>query len=89
MTTSPRESVMAASRTEAAGRGRVPAGHLPVAPIADDNPWEEIVRSLRTAEDGRLVATDVELQPGGKLILTGRGRAPQPLSQLPRGRMAA
>jgi hypothetical protein len=50
--------------------------------------WEEIARSLRTAEDGKQGAADVELRPGGQLVLTGREQPPQPLSQLPRGRMA-
>jgi hypothetical protein len=50
--------------------------------------WEDIARTLRTAEDGKLGAADVELRPGGELVLTGRQQPPQPLSQLPKGRMA-
>lgn len=50
--------------------------------------WEDIARTLRTAEDGRPGAVDVELRPGGELVLTGREQAAQPLSQLPKGRMA-
>jgi hypothetical protein len=50
--------------------------------------WEDIARTLRTAEDGRPGAVDVELRPGGELVLTGREQALQPLSQLPKGRMA-
>ena len=50
--------------------------------------WEDIARTLRTAEDGRPGAVDVELRPGGELVLTGRELPPQPLSQLPKGRMA-
>jgi hypothetical protein len=50
--------------------------------------WEEIARTLRTAEDGKQGAVDVELRPGGELVLTGREQPPQPLSQLPKGRMA-
>lgn len=50
--------------------------------------WEDIARTLRTAEDGRAGAVDVELRPGGELVLTGREQPAQPLSQLPKGRMA-
>jgi hypothetical protein len=50
--------------------------------------WEDIARTLRTAEDGKPGALDVELRPGGELVLTGRELPPQPLSQLPKGRMA-
>jgi hypothetical protein len=50
--------------------------------------WEGIARTLRTAEDGRPGALDVELRPGGELVLTGRELPPQLLSQLPKGRMA-
>ncbi len=50
--------------------------------------WEDIARTLRTAEDGRPGAVDVELRPGGELVLTDRERQLQPLSQLPKGRMA-
>ena len=50
--------------------------------------WEDIAQTLRTSEDGRPGAVDVELQPGGELVLTGREQEPQPLSRLPKGRMA-
>ncbi len=50
--------------------------------------WEDIVRNLRIAEDGRAGAVDVELRPGGELVLTGHEQPTQPLSQLPKGRMA-
>jgi hypothetical protein len=50
--------------------------------------WEDIARTLRIAEGGRPGAVDVELRPGGELVLTGRELPPQPLSQLPKGRMA-
>jgi hypothetical protein len=50
--------------------------------------WEDIARTLRTAEDGRPGGVDVELRPGGELVLTDREQPPQPLSQLPKGRMA-
>ena len=50
--------------------------------------WEDIARTLRTAEDGGPGAVDVELRPGGELVLTGRELPTQPLSQLPKGRMA-
>jgi hypothetical protein len=64
------------------------------AQMAADNPaegssWEEIVHALRTAEEGRPGATEVQLRPGGQLVLTGQGRDPQPLSRLPKSRMAA
>ncbi len=50
--------------------------------------WEDIARNLRTAEDGRPGGVDVELRPGGELVLTGHEQPQQPLSQLPKGRMA-
>jgi hypothetical protein len=50
--------------------------------------WEDVARTLRTAEDGRPGAFDVELRPGGELVLTSREQPSQPLSQLPKGRMA-
>jgi hypothetical protein len=50
--------------------------------------WEDIAQTLRTAEDGRPGVVDVELRPGGELVLTGREQPAQPLSQLPKGRMA-
>jgi hypothetical protein len=50
--------------------------------------WDDIARTLRTAEDGRPGAVDVELRPGGELVLTGREQPLRPLSQLPKGRMA-
>jgi hypothetical protein len=50
--------------------------------------WEDIARMLRTAEDGRPGVVDVELRPGGDLVLTGHEQPEQPLSQLPKGRMA-
>ena len=57
--------------------------------MAADNPaegssWEEIVHALRTAEEGRPGAAEVQLRPGGQLVLTGPGRDPQPLSRLPK-----
>lgn len=57
--------------------------------MADDESWDKIVQALRTAEEGRPGSADVELRPGGQLVLTGRERESQPLSRLPRGRMAA
>jgi hypothetical protein len=50
--------------------------------------WDDIARALRGAEDGGPRALDVELRPGGNLVLTGRERPTQPLSRLPEGRMA-
>jgi hypothetical protein len=50
--------------------------------------WEDIAQTLRTAEDRRAGAVDVELRPGGELVLTGRDQPTQRLSQLPKGRMA-
>ena len=57
--------------------------------MADDDSWDKIVQALRDAEECRPGPADVELRPGGQLVLTGRGREPQPLSRLPRSRMAA
>ena len=56
---------------------------------AEGSSWDEIVRALRAAEEGKPGATEVQLRPGGQLVLTGRERDPQPLSRLPRSRMAA
>jgi hypothetical protein len=50
--------------------------------------WEDIARTLRAAEDGKPRGIDVELRPGGELVLTGREQPAQPVSQLPKGRMA-
>ena len=50
--------------------------------------WEEIARTLNTAEDGSPGTVDVELRPGGELVVTGRDRSAQLLSRLPKGRMA-
>lgn len=50
--------------------------------------WDDIARALRGAEDGGSRGFDVELRPGGNLVLTGRERPAQPLSRLPEGRMA-
>jgi hypothetical protein len=68
------------------GTGLFRVSRLPAERMAAT--WEEIARSLRTAEDGKQGAADVELRPGGQLVLTGREQPTQPLSQLPRGRMA-
>jgi hypothetical protein len=50
--------------------------------------WEDIERALRDAEDGSHGAVDVELRPGGELVVTDRKKSAQLLSQLPKGRMA-
>jgi hypothetical protein len=50
--------------------------------------WDDIARALRGAEDGGSRGFDVELRPGGNLVLTGRERPAQHLSRLPEGRMA-
>lgn len=71
------------------GADRASVGRLPMGRMAAGDPWEEIVQSLRTAEDGRPARADIELRPGGQLVLTQREQPPRPLSQLPRGRMAA
>jgi hypothetical protein len=68
------------------GTSRVHISRLPQERMAAT--WEDIARTLRTAEDGKPGAVDVELRPGGELVLTGREQSPQPLSQLPKGRMA-
>jgi hypothetical protein len=68
------------------GTGLIHVSRLPEERMAAT--WEDIARTLRTAEDGKPGAVDVELRPGGELVLTGREQPPQPLSQLPKGRMA-
>jgi len=68
------------------GTSVIPVSRLPEERMAAT--WEDIVRTLRTAEDGRSGAVDVELRPGGELVLTDREQSAQPLSQLPKGRMA-
>jgi hypothetical protein len=50
--------------------------------------WEDIARTLGTAEDGSPGTVDVELRPGGDLVVTDREQSAQPLSRLPKGRMA-
>lgn len=51
--------------------------------------WDQIAQALRSAEEGRPGGADVELRPGGHLVLTDRGKDVQPVSQLPQDRMAA
>lgn len=63
--------------------------HSPSTALVPVASWDEIERNLRRSEDGRPGALDVELRPGGTLVLTGGRRGSQPLSQLPKGRMAA
>jgi hypothetical protein len=70
----------------ASGIGLIDISRLPQERMAAT--WEDIARTLRTAEDGKPGAVDVELRPGGELVLTGREQPAQPLSQLPKGRMA-
>lgn len=65
-----------------------PTGRFPQARIASDESWEEIVLSLRAAAGGKPGSADIERRPGGEHVLTSRAQPPQPLSQLPRGRMA-
>jgi hypothetical protein len=69
------------------GASPVHVSRLPRARMAAAT-WEDIARTLGTAEDGKPGSVDVELRPGGQLVLTGREQVPQPLSQLPAGRMA-
>ncbi len=57
-------------------------------PARSRRTWEDIAQALRGAEDGRRAGVDVQLLPGGELVLTGREQPAQPLSQLPKGRMA-
>lgn len=93
------EEVMAVTeiaRPLSATSARGPAAftRLPEARMAADDSvaggsWEEIVQALRTAEEGRPGAAEVQLRPGGQLVLTSRERDPQPLSRLPKSRMAA
>jgi hypothetical protein len=50
--------------------------------------WDDIANVLRTAEDGSGRTVDVELRPGGELVVTDRQEPTQLLSRLPKGRMA-
>src|SRR5579859_4187290 len=68
------------------GTGLTQVSRLPAERMAAT--WEDVAQALRTAEDGRCGGVDVELLPGGELVLTGREQLAQPLSQLPQGRMA-
>jgi len=68
------------------GSSLIQVSHLPEGRMAAT--WEDIARTLRGAEDGGRGGVDVELLPGGELVLTGREQLIQPLSQLPKGRMA-
>lgn len=68
------------------GTSVIPVSRLPEERMAAT--WGDIAQTLRTSEDGRPAAVDVELRPGGELVLTERKQLPQPLSQLPKGRMA-
>jgi hypothetical protein len=69
------------------GTGLIPVSRLPEERMAAAT-WEDIARTLRSAEDGRPGAVDVELRPGGELVLTDGELPAQPVSQLPKGRMA-
>jgi len=53
--------------------------------------WDEIAHALRSAEQGSPGGTDVELRPGGQLVLVYEEHRleAQPLSRLPQDRMAA
>jgi len=51
--------------------------------------WDEIAQALRNAEEGVSGGADVELRPGGLLLLSEPGNDPQPVSRLPQSRMAA
>ena len=62
---------------------RIPQGRMAAAS------WDQIAQALRNAEEGRPGGADVELRPGGQLVLTDRGKDAQPVSRLPQDRMAA
>jgi hypothetical protein len=53
--------------------------------------WDQIAQTLRSAEEGKQGGTDVELRPGGELMLVfaEHTSVAQPLSRLPQERMAA
>jgi hypothetical protein len=53
--------------------------------------WDDIAQVLRSREEGKRSGTDVELRPGGELVLVfaEHNREAQPLSRLPQERMAA
>ncbi len=65
-----------------------PVSRIPQARMAAGS-WEEIAQELRNVEEGKRGWADVELRPGGQLVLAGRGKDTQPVSRLPQGRMAA
>ncbi len=71
-----------------AGGGQRPVSRLPQGRMAASS-WDEIAQALRNAEEGRPGTADVELRPGGQLVLTDYGKDAQPLSRLPQDRMAA
>jgi len=62
---------------------RIPRGRMAA------SSWDEIAQALRNVEEGKPGWADVELRPGGQLLLAGPGKDAQPVSRLPRGRMAA
>ena len=64
---------------------RIPRGRMAAAS------WDEIAQALRNAEEGKSRGADVELHPGGELVLvfSEYGREAQPVSRLPQERMAA
>lgn len=51
--------------------------------------WDQIAQTLRKVEEGKSGDADVQLRPGGTLVITGHDNPPQPVSRLPQGRMAA
>ncbi|MDA8322461.1 MAG: hypothetical protein M0030_21990 [Actinomycetota bacterium] len=65
-----------------------PLSRLPQGRMAGSS-WDEISRALRNEEDGKPGWADVELRPGGQLVVTGHGKDAQPVSRLPQERMAA
>ena len=70
------------------GHGRRPVSRIPQARMAAAS-WDEIAQALRVAEEGKPGVADVELRPGGQLVVTGRGKEAGTVSRLPQARMAA
>lgn len=76
-------SVPADASQQADVVSRLPEGRMAA------SSWDEIAQTLRKVENGTARGSDVELRPGGTLVLTGRDGKAEPVSRLPQGRMAA
>lgn len=87
LTSQPDPVTAQAAGIPAAGKGLTLVSCLPEKRTTAAT-WEEIARTLGTAEDGSPGTVDVELRPGGELVVTGHDRSARPLSRLPKGRMA-